>query len=92
MPGDTAWFLVFLKQNGQFISQDVFKLAGSDSTAFHRLSYKINYQGLGSADSMIVGVASTNPDLNFQGSFVIVDSIHFVSGALAFQIPNGNFE
>jgi hypothetical protein len=92
VPGDTAWFLVFLKQNGQFISQDVFKLAGSDSTAFHRLSYKINYQGLGSADSMIVGVASTNPDLNFQGSFVIVDSIHFVSGALAFQIPNGNFE
>ena len=92
VPGDTAWFLVFLKQNGQFISQDIFKLSGSDSSTFHRLAYKINYNGMGLADSVIVGVASTNPDLNFEGSFVSVDSIHFVGNTGATQIPNGNFE
>ena len=33
VPGDTAWFLVFLKRNGQFISQDIF-IAGGGGKKF----------------------------------------------------------
>lgn len=90
--GDSAWFLVFLKREGQFISQDIFRFGGSDSAAFNRLAYAINYSDTGQADSLVIGVASTNPDEDYEGGFVVVDSIHFTGGTGSINVPNGNFE
>lgn len=90
--GDSAWFLVMFKRNGQFISQDNFKFGGSDSSAFTRMAYQINYKDTGLADSLVIGVASTNPDEDYEGSFVVVDSIHFTGGSGTILVPNGNFE
>lgn len=89
--GDSAWFLVYFIRNGVKISQDNFKFTGSDSNNFVRMAFKINYKDTGYADSLLVGVSSTDPQNQFQGSFVIVDSVHFVGGK-NIPIPNGNFE
>jgi hypothetical protein len=89
--GDTAWFIVMLKRNGSMISETNFKLFDSDTSQFIRHSFYITYTDTGRADSLIIGVTSTNPEDNFLGSFVIVDSLHFI-GDNNIMIPNSNFE
>jgi hypothetical protein len=90
--GDTGWYLVFLKRKGVPISQDIFYLLGGDSTKFTRLAFKINYNDTGKADSLVIGVAASNPDGNKQGSFVTADSLHLTGGTGVINVPNGNFE
>lgn len=89
--GDSAWFLVFLSRDAIKISQDNFKFGGSDTSKFVRLAFKINYNDTGSADSLLIGVSSTNPEAQFNGSFVIVDNIQFSGGTYG-TVPNGDFE
>lgn len=90
--GDTGWYLVFLKRGGQIISQDIFYLFGTDTGSFRRLAFAINYKDTGRADSVVIGVASTNPNNPRDGGFVVADSLHLTAGATAYQIPNGRFE
>lgn len=89
--GDSAWFLVMMRRNGQAICMNNFKFGGSDSTRFVRMSFAIPYSDTGLADTLIIGVSSTDPDNQFIGSFVVVDSIHFIGGNGA-VVPNSNFE
>lgn len=89
--GDSAWFLVVMSKAGQFISNNNFKFSGSDSTHFVRLAFAIHYSDTGYADSLTIGVSSTDPNSQLQGSFVIIDSIHFIGGK-GIKVPNGNFE
>lgn len=90
--GDTAWFLVYFKRDGHFISQDVFKFHGSDTMNFKRLAFAIQYRDTGLSDSLVVGISSSNPNEALEGSFVIADSVHFVGGTGKVLVPNGNFE
>jgi hypothetical protein len=89
--GDTAWFIVMLKRNGTMISETNFQLFDSDTSKFIRHSFYITYRDTGRADSLIIGITSTNPEENFSGSYVIVDSLHFI-GDNNITIPNSNFE
>lgn len=88
--GDSAWVLVFLKAQGQPISQNVFYLTGSNTVIYQRLAFKLNYSSAGPADSLIIAVTSTNPEKNFLGGYVIVDDLHFTNTTEL--IPNGDFE
>lgn len=92
VPGDTAWFLVFLKRGGKLISQDIFYLNGTDSLQFKRLSFAINYSDTGIADSVVIGVSSTNPDKPMISSFVIVDNLSLVGGIGTITLPGSSFE
>lgn len=92
VPGDTGWYLVFFKRKGKIISEDIFYLTGSDTSKFNRLAFKINYKDTGLADTVVFGIASSNPNGNMQGSFIIADSLHLVGGIGKITIPNGNFE
>jgi hypothetical protein len=89
--GDSAWFLVFLSRGGIKISQDNFKFGGSDTSKFIRMAFKIHYNDTGKSDSLLIGVSSTNPEEQYQGSFVIVDNIGFSGGQFG-TIPNAQFE
>lgn len=89
--GDSAWFLVNLRRGGESISTNNFRFGGSDSNNFVRMAFAIPYSDTGLADSLVIGVSSTDPEMDFVGSFVVLDSIHFVGG-LNVKIPNGNFE
>lgn len=90
--GDTGWYLVFLKRKGSIISQNVFYLTGTDTNSFKRLAFSLYYSDTGKADSIVIGVASTNPNNPRDGGFVVVDSLHLKGGGTAYQIPNGRFE
>ena len=87
---DSAWILVVFKYQGNPISNDVFVLTGANTSNFTRKAFKINLPPLVVPDSLVIGVTSTNPNANFQGSYVIADSLHFTGTTL--KIPNGNFE
>lgn len=90
--GDTGWFLVFLKRKGSLISQDIFYLTGNDSSHFVRKAFAIRYSDTGRADTLVIGVASTNPDSSFVGSWVVADSLHFTGGSVPPPFPNSGFE
>ncbi len=89
--GDSAWFIVAMSRNGKSITNNNFKFTGSDSNRFVRLAFAIEYNDTGMADSLVIGISSTDPNSNFEGSFVIADSLHFTGGK-GIKIPNGNFE
>lgn len=90
--GDSAWFLVHFKRNGVFISEDIFKIGGTDSNTFRRFAFKINYMDTGISDSLVVGLASSDPNGDFEESFLIADSIHFKGGTGTVSVPNANME
>ncbi|MBL7837549.1 MAG: T9SS type A sorting domain-containing protein [Bacteroidetes bacterium] len=88
---DSAWFLVVMTRNGQTISNNNFKFSGTDTLNFVRLAFAIPYTDTGLADSLVIGISSTDPNSAFVGSYVVVDSLHFIGGK-ELKIPNGNFE
>gem|GEM_PF-720303 len=99
--GDTAFFGVLLKKQGQFICSQWLPIAanGAVSSSFTQVTRGITYIDTNSADlpdSLIVGVICTNPHNQVNnmvwpaGDTLIVDDISF-PGARE-TIPNGNFE
>lgn len=92
LPGDSAWFVALLKRGGKTISMNIFILTGTDTVKFNRKSFALVYSDTGMSDSVIVGVASTNPEDTFMNSFVVADSLHFVGGGTNAALPNANFE
>jgi len=91
---DTALILLKLKRQGVIISDNWFKIAGTSSGSFTELKFPIPYTSAGNADSIIIGLIST--DIRFQneqfplGGYLIADNIHF-SGTSE-NIPNNDFE
>lgn len=79
--GDTAWYLVFLKRKGVFISQNIFSLTGTDTSSFKRMAFPINYFDTGKSDTVIIGVSSTNPENIHFGSVVFADSLQLKTGS-----------
>jgi len=90
VPGDSAWVLVVFKYQGNPISVDLFYLTGTDSLNYSRLAFKLNLPPVIIPDTLIIGVTSTNPNASYLGSWIVVDSLHFIGTTQ--QIPNGNFE
>jgi hypothetical protein len=87
---DSAWILVVLKLKGIPVSSDTGYLVGTDTSGFKRFALQIHYLSGETPDSLILVITSTNPDSQFTGSYVIVDSLHFIDTDLL--IPNGDFE
>ncbi|MFN8207457.1 MAG: YCF48-related protein [Bacteroidales bacterium] len=88
--GDTALVLLILKKEGQFITDSIYKYAGSSSGKFERLGFKIDYFQDISPDSLIIAFTSSN---FFSGtmdstSMVMIDSIGF-SGTSE-TVPNAS--
>ncbi|MBS3914131.1 MAG: T9SS type A sorting domain-containing protein [Bacteroidetes bacterium] len=90
--GDTAWYLVFLKHKGQFLSQNIFPLYGNDTSVFRRLAFAIPYSDTGLSDTLIIGVSSTNPNNRKLQSVVFADSLQLITGSNKYAVPNGGFE
>jgi hypothetical protein len=88
--GDSAWILVSLKLKGIPVSNDTGYIIGTDTAGFERIALKIHYLSGETPDSLILAVTSTNPDRPLNGSYIIVDSLHFINTDLV--IPNGDFE
>lgn len=92
VPGDSGLVVAFMKRGGNTIGENFFIYTGTDSAAFVRLAFKLNYNDTGATDSVIVGYASNNPEDTFNGSFLVVDSIHFTGSQVYPPLPNANFE
>jgi hypothetical protein len=87
---DSAWIYVVLKLNGVPVSNDSGYLIGTDTSEYQRIALKLHYFSGETPDSLILAVTSTNPNGQVKGSYVIVDSLHFINTTL--KIPNGDFE
>jgi photosystem II stability/assembly factor-like uncharacterized protein len=92
-PNDSAIMLVILKKNSIPVSQDIFYITGSSSGNFIPLSFAINYLSQESPDSIIIGVANTNPFTETTQeleSWLMVDKISFPG--ITENVPNNDFE
>lgn len=90
MQGDSAWVLFMFKENGVFISQDLYYVTGNHTSSFIRKAFAVNYTSGLVPDSLIIMFTSTNPNGSFLGSYVIIDDVHFTNTVLT--VPNGGFE
>lgn len=92
-PGDSAFMLIFLKKDGQMISNNVIPITGNSGGIFKRFAHKLDYTSTLTADSIISGVASTNlfaGQSRFTNNYLTVDDITLHPGALTFA--NSDFE
>jgi len=92
--GDTALILLILKKHGTEISNNWFKIFGNSSGNYIQLKFPITYNSAGNADSLIIGIVSTNiHNMTLPlplASYLIVDNIRFTGTAE--NIPNNDFE
>ncbi len=92
-PGDSAFMLVFLKKEGQMISNNIIPITGNSGGLFKRFAHKLDYTSSLTADSIIVGTASTNlfsGKSSFKNNSLIIDDITLNPGRLTFA--NSDFE
>ncbi len=93
VPNDSAIVLVTLKKNSVTVSFDVFYITGTSSGNFVPLSFALNYLSQETPDSIIVGVANTNPFTETTqelDSWLMVDKISFTGTSE--NVPNNDFE
>lgn len=88
--GDSAWVLFMFKNNGAFISQDMYYITGSNPSSFVRKAFQVNYTSGLTPDSVIIGFTSTDPNKSFVGGYMIIDDVHFTNTSVG--VPNGGFE
>lgn len=91
--GDTAILLVFFKKNGAIISNDMFKVYGSQST-FTSFSFPLNVSIV--PDSVIVGATSSDFISNnasvANGSYLELDNLGFSGPGVTQSLIGGNFD
>jgi photosystem II stability/assembly factor-like uncharacterized protein len=93
---DTALIGLILKKQGIIISESWFEIYGNSSGNYTDLKFPISYNSTGNADSLIMGIVSTDfrkvtpPQLYMVGGFLIVDNLRFTGTTE--NIPNNDFE
>ncbi|MEI6750446.1 MAG: YCF48-related protein [Bacteroidota bacterium] len=93
---DTALIFLTLKKQGVIISENWFKIFGNSFGNYSELKFPILYTAAGNADSIMIGMVSTDfrnltpPQILPIGGFLIVDNIRFSGTTL--NIPNNDFE
>lgn len=91
---DSALLLVAFSLGGSPVYQNMFFLKGTHNT-YTRFSFPLNLPGGFACDTVLMGVASSDPFTDFvpkPGSWIIVDDISFVGVGITQQVPNSNFE
>ncbi len=91
---DSALVLVAFSLNGNPVYQGAFFLHGTHSS-YTRFSFPLNLPGGFACDTVLFGVASSDPLTDFApkpGSWIIVDNIAFVGTGITQQVPNSDFE
>ncbi|MCG3164300.1 MAG: Ycf48-like protein [Bacteroidia bacterium] len=91
-PGDSALVLLIFKNNYQQIAFNSFYITGSSSGNFIRHSFPITFPDQQFPDSLIFGVANSNPFSEPQDaySWIAVDKISFQGTTQ--NVPNSDFE
>ena len=92
--GDTAFMVVFLKNQTNELGSTYIPITGNTGGIFKRLSFKLNYNSVASADTLIMGFITTNVfaenGTTYYNSFMEVDDILFSSPSSS--VPNQGFE
>jgi hypothetical protein len=91
---DSALVLVAFSLNGNPVYQGAFFLHGTHSS-YTRFSFPLNLPGGFACDTVLFGVASSDPFTDGgakPGSWVIVDNVAFVGTGITQQVPNSDFE
>ena len=91
---DSALVLVNFQLNGNPVYQGMFFLHGTHSS-YTRFSFPLNLPGGFVCDTVLFGVASSDPFTDFvpkPGSWIIVDNVSFVGTGITQQVPNTDFE
>lgn len=89
---DTALLLVVFKSNGAIISNDLFKITGTQNT-FTFFNFSLTVSNM--PDTVIIAAASSNLISNVgvaPGSFLELDDLAFLGGAVTPPIPGGTFD
>src|SRR5690606_34306053 len=90
--GDTAGILVMYSFMGIPVHFSQFGFTGSQTT-WTRFSFPVKSQSF-TPDSISIGAASSNALRNsgIPGSWLMLDSLHFVGSGITQQLPNLDFE
>lgn len=93
-PADSALVLVSFTLGGFSVYQNMFFLKGTHNS-YTRFSFPLNISGLFACDTVLIGVASSDPftvGAPKPGSWITVDNISFIGTGITQQVPNSNFE
>lgn len=91
-PGDSAGLVVIFSLSGNPIYFQTFAFTGSQNS-WSRFAFPLNAPL--TPDSVFIGAASSNAINGFNnipGSWLMLDSLHFVGSGITQQLPNLNFE
>lgn len=91
-PGDTAGILITYGLMGNLVHFSQFGFTGTQNT-WTRFSFPVKSQ-IFTPDSIFIGAASSNAlrNLGIPGSWLMLDSLHFVGSGITQQLPNLDFE
>lgn len=91
-PGDSAGLVLIFSISGSPIYFETFAFTGSQNS-WARFAFPLNSPL--TPDSVFIGAASSNAINGFNitpGSWLMLDSLHFVGSGITQQLPNLNFE
>ncbi|MEX2380468.1 MAG: T9SS type A sorting domain-containing protein [Vicingaceae bacterium] len=91
-PGDSAGLVILFSLGGTPVYYETFAFTGSQSI-WSRFAFPLNSPL--TPDSVFIGAASSNAINGFNitpGSWLMLDSLHFVGSGITQQLPNLNFE
>jgi hypothetical protein len=94
VPEDSSVLILQMRASGNIIADHWIRFTGAPGS-WQRRAFKVNYTGAGNADTLVIGVTSTNfiSDTIRAQSWLEVDNLHFTGGSGTIPaLPNFSFE